>query len=373
MVGGGHGAFIGAIHRTAIEITGSAELVAGAFSADAERAMVSAVAIGIDKRRAYHSWRAMISSELALPVSERIGAVSIVTPNHLHAPIAVAALQAGFHVICEKPLADSLQGGLAIEEAAKASGKVFALTHTYLGYPLVRQARSLITSGEFGQVRRVTVGFTQDWLSLDSDGTASKQAEWRLDPQRAGLAGAFGDIGSHAASLTEFITGRRISRLCADLRALPGRNLDDDGACLFELEGGGKGTLVASQICTGDINELLIAVYCERGAVHWRQMTPNTLRVSRRGQPDEIWHAGNDRPYLPQQVRSIQRLPGGHPEGYIEALANQYGAFVEDIRSGGGSDAPVYATIEDGLAGMRFIAAAIASNADGSWVSLRGS
>jgi len=369
MVGGGEGAFIGAVHRTAADIAGNLNLVAGAFSADPAKAKRSGEAIGV--ARAYGSYAEMIASEKALPPHERIEAVSIVTPNHMHAGPAIAAFEAGFHVICDKPLADTLENAIAIGEAAKRSGKVLAITHTYTGYPLVKQARALVSGGTVGKVRRVMVQYTQDWLSREDDIAGNKQAEWRTDPKRSGEGGAFGDIGTHAANLAEYITGQSITKLCAELGRLPGRTLDDDGSCLFHLEGGAKGMLVASQVCTGNINELAISVYCDEAGLHWRQMEPNTLRVSRRDAPEEIWHAGGNRPYLAADIRAIQRTPAGHPEGYLEAFANLYRAFADDVRVGKMSAAPGYATIEDGLRGMRFVRAAKrSSDAGATWVEL---
>ncbi|MES1157406.1 MAG: Gfo/Idh/MocA family oxidoreductase [Alphaproteobacteria bacterium] len=369
MVGGGEGAFIGAVHRTAADIAGNLALVAGAFSADPAKAKRSGEAIGV--ARNYGSYTEMIAREKALPPSERIEAVSIVTPNHVHAGPAIAAFEAGFHVICDKPLADTLENAIAIGEAAKQSGKILAITHTYTGYPLVKQARALVAGGKLGKVRRVMVQYTQDWLSREDDIAGNKQAEWRTDPKRSGEGGAFGDIGTHAANLAEYITGQSIVKLCAELGHLPGRALDDDGSCLFHLEGGAKGMLAASQVCTGNINELAISVYCDEAGLHWRQMEPNTLRVSRRDAPEEIWHAGGNRPYLAPDIRAIQRTPAGHPEGYLEAFANLYRAFADDVRAGKMSAAPGYATIEDGLAGMRFVRAAKhSSDAGCAWVEL---
>ncbi len=370
MIGGGHGAFIGGVHRTASAIAGNWRLVAGAFSSTPEKALASAVEIGVE--RGYGSWAEMLAAEAALPADQRIEAVSIVTPNHMHAAPAIAALEAGFDVIIDKPLADTLANARAIAEAAARTGRRIAVTHTYTGYPMVKQARELIASGELGKVRRVAVKYTQDWLSRASDLENNKQAEWRVDPARSGEAGAFGDIGTHAANLVEFITGERIVALCAELTMMPGRRIDDDGAALLRLSGGGKGTLTASQICVGDANDLTISVYCEEAGLHWRQEEPNTLTVGRRDKPTETWHAGANRAYLGGDILAIQRTPGGHPEGYLEAFANIYAAFGKQIR-GEAADAgdPGYATMDDTLAGMKFIAASIASSRAGAvWVDL---
>jgi predicted dehydrogenase len=369
MVGGGEGAFIGAVHRTAAAIAGNIEIVAGALSSNPERARRSGQAIGLE--RVYGSYEEMIAAEAALPADQRVEALSIVTPNHMHAPPAIAAFGAGMHVICDKPLADTLENAIAISEAAARAGKILAITHTYTGYPLVKQMRGLVASGQLGAVRRVMVQYTQDWLSRPGDTAGNKQAEWRVDPARSGEGGALGDIGTHAFNLAEFITGQKVTRLCADLCHLPGRTLDDDGSCLFHLESGAKGMLAASQVCTGDINQLTISVYCEEGAVHWRQMQPNTFRLARRDAPDEIWHAGSNRPYVAQDILTIQRTPAGHPEGYLEAFANLYRAFADDVRAGKMSSAPGYATIDDAIAGMKFVRAAKrSSEAGATWVEL---
>lgn len=371
MIGGGQGAFIGAIHRTAAAIAGNWVLVAGAFSSTADKSRASGAEIGIDPARAYGSWQEMLEREAALPADVRIQAVSIVTPNHMHAPPAIAALEAGLDVIIEKPLANSMDNARAIADAVARTGRRIAVAHTYTGYPLVKQARALVTSGQFGKVRRVSVKYTQDWLSRPEDLDGNKQAAWRTDPGQSGDAGAFGDIGTHAANLVEFMTGERIASICAELTMLPGRQIDDDGGALFRLTGGGRGTLVASQVLVGDTNDLAISVYCDEAGLHWRQEEPNSLIVGRRDRPTEIWQAGANRAYLASGVRAIQRTPGGHPEGYIEAFANIYQAFGDQLRDGSAGAEPGYATIDDSLSGMRFLAAALESSRRGSvWIDL---
>ena len=372
MIGGGQGAFIGGVHRTAAAIAGNWQLVAGAFSSTAEKSKASGAEIGVDPARTYGSWAEMLEREAALPADERIEAVSIVTPNHMHAPPAIAAGEAGFDVIVDKPLADSLANAQAIADAAARTGRRIAVTHTYTGYPLVKQARRMVTSGQFGKVRRVAVKYTQDWLSRASDLEGNKQAAWRVDPAQSGDAGAFGDIGTHAANLAEFITGEDITAICAELTMLPGRQIDDDGAALFRLSGGGKGTLTASQVLVGDINDLAISVYCDEAGLHWRQEEPNTMRIGYRDKPTEIWHAGANRAYLASDVLAIQRTPGGHPEGYLEAFANIYRAFGEQLRGAPApQDEPGYATMDDALKGMKFLRAALDSSRRGAvWVDL---
>ncbi len=372
MIGGGEGAFIGPVHRTAAAIAGNCRLVAGALSSDPERARRSGDAIGLGPGRSYASYGAMIEGERALPQSERAEFVAIVTPNHVHAPAAIAALEAGFPVLSDKPLTDTLEAALAIADAAQRTGGLLGVTHTYTGYPMVKQARALVSSGELGPVRRVAVRYTQGWLAKAKD-SVGKQAEWRVDPARSGLAGAFGDIGTHAFNLVEFITGERMTRLSAEIRAaVPGRRLDDDGAAMFHLDGGARGTLVASQICTGDANGLEISVWCEEAGLHWRQEQPNSLRVARRGRPEEIWTPGADRGYVASVAMAATRLPAGHPEGYLEAFANIYRDFAEAVR-GRPPESPSYASLDDGIAGMRFIQAAYDSRARGAaWLDLEG-
>lgn len=370
MVGGGQGAFIGGVHRTAAALTGSWQLVAGALSSTPEKARTSGEALGLAADRIYGSWPEMLAREAALPADVRVEAVSIVTPNHMHAAPAIAAMEAGFDVILDKPLADSMAHARAIAEAAQRSGRRIAVTHTYTGYPLVKQAREMIATGDFGKVRRVIVKYTQDWLSRISDVEGNKQAEWRVDPERSGAAGAFGDIGTHAANLVEYVTGERIAEICAELTMLPGRAIDDDGAALFRLSGGGRGTLTASQTCVGDANDLAISVYCDEAGLHWRQEQPNTLTVGRRDRPTEIWQAGANRTYLAPGIRAIQRTPGGHPEGYLEAFANIYQAFGEAIRGSAAAEGG-WATMEDTLAGMKFIDACLVSSRRGAvWVKI---
>lgn len=372
MIGGGIGAFIGGVHRTAAAIAGNWELVAGAFSSNASVSRASGQEIGVDPARTYDSWEQMLAAEAALPPAERIEAVAIVTPNHMHAEPAIAALKAGFDVIIDKPLADSLEAAQAIADTAQRTGRRIAVTHTYTGYPLVKQARRMVASGTLGKVRRVSVKYMQDWLSRPEDLIGNKQAEWRVDPARSGQAGAFGDIGTHAANLVEFITGERISAICADLTMLPGRRIDDDGAALFRLAGGGRGTLTASQVCVGDINDLAIDIYCDEAGLHWRQEEPNTLRIGYRDKPTEIWNAGANRAYLAPDILAIQRTPAGHPEGYLEAFANIYAAFGRAIRGEPSSeDEPGFATMADALSGMKFIDASLKSSRAGAvWTDL---
>ncbi len=374
MIGGGEGAFIGAAHRAAARLAGHIVLVAGALSGDTERARRSGAAIGLAPERSYGTWHEMFAAERELPPDQRMEFVAIVTPNHVHALAAIAAMEAGFHVLTDKPLADSLESAQLVSEAVKQTGRLLGITHTYTGYPMVKQARALVARGALGAVRRVNVSYTQDWLSRATDTVGNKQAQWRTDPARAGEAGAFGDIGTHAFNLVEYITGDRVARLCAELRAVvPGRDLDDDGSALFHLSKGGAGTLSASQVCTGDINSLTVSIYCDEAGIHWRQEDPNTLHVRHRDKPAEVWTAGANRPYLSPEAIGATRLPAGHPEGYLEAFANIYGAFAGDVRNGIASAHPGYATVADGIAAMRFIRAARRSSERGAaWIDLSG-
>lgn len=371
MVGGGKGAFIGPVHRTAAAIAGNCQLVAGAFSSNPARARTSGEALGLAPERCYASWAALIEGEADRDPAERAEFVAIVTPNHLHAPVAIAALEAGLPVLTDKPLTDTMAAADAFVATAARTGGLVGVTHTYAAYPMVRQARALVAGGELGAVRRVAVRYTQGWLARAED-AVGKQAEWRIDPARSGLAGAFGDIGTHAFNLVETITGEAMVRLSAELRAaVPGRALDDDGAAMFHLAGGGRGTLVASQVCAGDANGLAISVWCEAAGVHWEQEKPNILRVARRNGPEELWTPGVDRGYLGQAAMRVTRTPAGHPEGYLEAFANIYRDFAQAVR-GDPPESPCYARLDAGMRAMRFIAAAHASSAQGGrWTELQ--
>lgn len=376
MVGGGPGAFIGGIHRLAAGMTGRIDLVAGAFSRSPEQSRAFGPDIGVSASRSYGSYSEMFEMENALPEDERIQCVSIVTPNDSHAAIACAALKAGFHVICDKPLAGRLEDGLKIEAAAKASGLVFGLTHTYTGYPLVIEARHRVAAGELGEVRRIAVSYLQDWLSHAEDTASSKQSAWRSDPGRSGESGAFADIGTHAFNLAEYIAGSRIESVAAELRTVvPGRSIDDDGAAMFRMANGASGLISASQVCGGAVNGLKIEVYGDKASLHWFQEEPNTLTILRRGEPDLVLHPGANAAYLCDEARAVCRTPGGHPEGYIEAFANLYAAFADKVArypDAGGSPNGI-ASIEDGVAALRFIRACIhSSNNQSAWTPLAG-
>lgn len=372
MVGGGSGAFIGAVHRLAANMTGAFDLVGGAFSRDADASRTFGRELGIAEGRAYGSYEEMLEAEAALPADERMECVSIVTPNSSHADIACKALESGMHVICDKPLAGRLEDAIRIEDAVKKSGLLFGLTHTYTGYPLVIEARERVQRGEIGQVRRIAVSYLQDWLSRADDTNASKQAKWRNDPAISGESGAFADIGTHAFNLVEFISGDEISAVAAELRSVvPGRVIDDDGAALFRLAGGASGTLAASQVCSGAVNGLRIEIYGAEASLHWAQEEPNSLTICRRGEPDQVLRPGVNLSYLSEAARARCRTPAGHPEGYIEAFANLYADFAQAVRAWPDATDNVYASVADGVRAMRFIRASItSSNNDSQWTAL---
>lgn len=374
MVGGGIGAFIGAVHRMAAALDGEIELVCGAFSSDPEKSRASGAELGLPPERVYGSFEEMIRREKKLPPEKRMEFVSIVTPNHVHFGPAKMALQNGFHVICDKPLAFNLKEALALEKLVEQTGLFFALTHNYTGYPMVKQARQMIRHGEIGAIRKVVVEYPQGWLSTKLEASGQKQAAWRTDPQRSGIAGAMGDIGTHAENLAEYITGLKISELCADISTfVPGRQLDDDGNVLLHFDNGAKGILHASQISAGEENNLNIRVYGEKGGLEWHQMEPNTLLVKWLDKPVQVYRTGGGTLYPEAQAHT--RIPAGHPEGYLEAFANIYRNFARCIRARkeGREPDPVYLdfpTVRDGVRGMRFIERVIYSGKSAKkWVA----
>jgi len=368
IVGGGRGAFIGSVHRMAAELDGQAQIVAGAMSSDPRIARESAAAWFLD--RGYTSYENMAASEAKH--EKGIDFVIIATPNHLHLPVARTFLAAGIHVICDKPLALSVAEGTELVSLVESGPTLFALTHNYTGYPAVRQAREMVRNGQLGEIRRVMVEYTQDWLMEPLETRGHKQASWRTDPLRAGPGGAVGDIGTHAHNLLEFVTERRVEAVCADLsRFVANRRLDDDASILLRLEGGARGTLVCSQIACGDENRLAIRVYGSRGALEWTQLDPGTLIYKPAGKPWERLVAGQS--YLTAAANALTRLPPGHPEGYIEAFANLYRSFIEDIRRIFRGETPQrdYPGVQEGLRGLRFVEQAVASSRAGAaWMRL---
>ncbi len=373
MVGGGRGAFIGGVHRMAAALDGHIDLVCGAFSSDSEKSRLSGQDLYLPEDRVYDSYSQMILTEKELPVGVRMDFVSIVTPNHMHFGPAKMALENGFHVVCDKPLCLSIKEAEELVDLVNKTGLIFALTHNYTGYPMVKQAKAMIRKGELGHIRKVIVEYPQGWLStlLEADANA-KQAIWRTDPNQSGAAGSMGDIGTHAENLAEYITGLKISEMCADLSIfVPGRKLDDDGNVLLRFENGAKGILHASQICNGEENNLNIRVYGEKGGISWRQMEPNTLTVIYQDKPSTIYRTGWAG--LEREAMAHTRIPAGHPEGYLEAFANIYRnfAFCIQARLSGEEVDPLYTdfpSIEDGLRGMNFVEKVVASK--GEWIKM---
>jgi len=372
MVGGGHGAFIGAVHRHAIALDGQAELIAGALSSTPERALESGRALGLPEAGNHPSWQALLEAELKRPAEARVDAVVIVTPTDSHFPIAQAFAEAGFNVVCDKPLVHTSAQADTLVETVAAGGTVFGVTYNYTGYPMVRQAREMVRSGALGAIRKVVVEYNQGWLASALEKTGNKQAGWRTDPARSGIAGALGDIGSHAENLVSTVTGLTIEELVADLSALvPGRALDDDASILLRFAGGARGVLVASQINAGVENDLRLRVSGELGTLEWRQQEPNRLVHHRQDGPMQILTRAS--PWLCESARRAGRIPPGHPEGFIEAFANIYRGVFADIRArqAGRVADPLdadYPTVADGARGVRFIECAVASSAERRWL-----
>ncbi|UOQ77757.1 Gfo/Idh/MocA family oxidoreductase [Hymenobacter sp. 5516J-16] len=365
MIGGGQGAFIGAVHRHAAALDGLYDLVAGAFSSNPETSRASGQLLGLEPERVYGSFEELIHGETQRPETERVQVLSIVTPNHLHFAPAKLALENGFHVILDKPMTFSLAEAKELQAVAEASNCRFCLTHTYTGYPMVKEARQLVASGELGSIRKAYVEYPQGWLSTFEEGGSNKQAAWRTDPARSGVAGAMGDIGTHAFNLLEYVTGLQVSQLCADINTVvPGRQLDDDGAVLLRLSGGASGVLVATQVAAGEENNVRLRVYGEKGGLEWQQVDANTLLVKWLDRPTEIRRTGTG--YVSSYARHNTRTPAGHPEGYLEAFANLYRNFALSLQADlSGTTAPPealdYPGIAAGVRGMAFIENVIAS------------
>ena len=365
MIGGGQGAFIGGVHRMAARLDDRFELVAGAFSSQAERNLATASELGVDKTRCYANHEALLAGETAREDGAEV--VAIVTPNHLHFPAALATLEAGLHVVCEKPMTLSVAEAERLARAAAASERRFVLTHNYAGYPLVQHARALVARGELGRLLHVQVEYLQEWLSEAPDAD-NRQAAWRLDPARAGAAGCLGDIGVHAFQLAQFISSQRVNQVSAELSsAVPGRSLDDNVQALLRFDGGARGMLWASQTAAGFENALSIRVIGERGSLQWAQEMPNELWLRPLNGPSQHLTRRDDT--LSAEIGRGVRLPGGHPEGYIEAFANLYQALADDLAAD--EHSAWLPGITDGVDGMRFISATLASSqAAGSWTSL---
>ncbi|WP_232335649.1 Gfo/Idh/MocA family protein [Mucilaginibacter arboris] len=365
MIGGGQGAFIGAVHRIAARMDDQYELVCGAFSSDPAKSKASGLLLNLPDNRIYNSWQELIEKEKQLPENERVQVISIVTPNHVHFAPAKEALENGFHVILDKPATFSLQEAKDLQQVIEQTGNLFCLTHTYTGYPMVKEARQIVLSGKLGKIRKVYVEYPQGWLSKFEEGTDNKQASWRTDPTKSGIAGAMGDIGTHAFNLCEYVSGLQIEKLCADINIMvQGRQLDDDGAVLLKFSNGASGILVATQVAAGEENNVKIRVYGEKGGLEWQQADANTLKVMLLDKPVEIWRTGGG--YTSSFAQQNTRTPAGHPEGYLEAFANLYKNFAFTIKAGLEGKKPEkewldFPGIEEGVRGMAFIENVIAS------------
>lgn len=375
MIGGGQGAFIGGVHRMAAALDQQIELVAGCFSRDYENTKQTGTQLYLDPRRCYRTYEEMADSEAKLPAGERIDFVSIVTPNSSHFPVATAFLQKGFHVVCDKPMTFNMKEAEELVALVEKTGLVFALTHNYTGNALIREARRMFLSGEMGTVRKAMVEYLQDFLMFPHEKEGMKQAVWRVDPAQAGLGGALGDVGSHALNILEYVTGDRVTSLCADKSTfLPDRKLDEDVNVLIRLESGGKGMIGLSQVATGEENALRFKIYASKGAVVWDQENPNYLSLYRYGEPRQVLTRGQG--YLSDTASSVTRVPTGHPEGYLEAFANIYVGAAQAIRrhlDGHPLQSTDYSfpTVYDGLRGMQFITKAVESAEKGStWLSM---
>lgn len=362
MVGGGQSAFIGAVHRMAANLDGQIELVAGAFSSDPKNSQATGELLFLKPSRVYASYEEMARAEAALPADERIDFVSIVTPNFLHAPVATAFLKAGFHVVCDKPMTLTLKEAKALRATVRKTGKVFALTHNYTGYPMVKEARELVRAGKLGKILKVVAEYPQGWLLDRIEAEGQKQASWRSDPKKAGSSCCLGDIGTHAENLGRYITGLHIESICAQFTTfIPGRKLEDDANLLLRYQGGARGVLHCSQISCGEENNLNIRVYGTLGSLAWQQEHPNELKFIPKGEPARILRRGNG--YVSDTAKKFTRLPFGHPEAFIEAFANIYLEAVAAIRASleGKEGTFDFPTVDDGVYGMAFLETAVKS------------
>lgn len=376
MIGGGEGSFIGPVHRMAARLDGMIELVSGSFSKDINVSYSTGTRLGLDKARIYGDWKEMIRKESMLPEDLRPHFVSIVTPNYLHYGPARMALESGFSVVCDKPLCMDTDEAVDLFDTIKDTGQLFCLTHNYTGYPMVKKARELVMSGEIGEVRKVAVEYLQGWLSSPVESSGNRQAEWRVDPERAGIAGAMSDIGTHAFNLAEYVTGMEVDEICADLNnTLPERVLDDDGSVLMRFKNGVRGTLLASQIALGEENNLSVRVYGSKGSLSWRQMEPNSLIVMWPDRSYQHFRTATTFDEMGELSGFHSRLPAGHPEGFIEAFANIYRNFalhlIAKIEGKQQDKRYDYPGIIAGIRGMKFLEAAVASSDnDSEWVSV---
>ena len=363
MIGGGLNAFIGAIHRLAAIMDGQVELVCGCFSSHPEVSFSTGKSLFLARNRVYETWQEMIEKEAKLPEGERMDFVSIFTPNHVHFGPAMMALEHGFHVVIDKPFTFTLEEAFKLKEKVSETGLILAITHTYSGYPAVKHARKMISDGMLGKIRKVYVEYPQGWLSEKVEDKGNIQASWRTDPSRSGKAGCMGDIGTHAHHLAEYITGLRVTSLCAELNTfVPGRLLDDDGAALLRFEHGASGVLIASQVAAGEENPLKIRVYGEKGGLEWAQHEPNTLILKWLDKPQELYRTGTG--FMSAPAVANTRTPGGHPEGYLEAFANIYRNFTKTVMARMDGNEPLpewldFPGVEEGVRGMQFIEAVV--------------
>lgn len=373
MVGGGPGSFIGAVHRMAAALDSKIDLVCGAFSSDPAKSAQTGREFFLNPDRVYPDYQSMFITESKLPDNEKMDFVSIVTPNHVHFHPARLALEYGFHVVCDKPMTHSLEEAYELRDLVNRTGLIFAVTHTYSGYPMVKQARAMVSNGELGKIRKVVVEYPQGWLSTLLEASDSRQASWRTDPSKSGIAGAMGDIGTHAEHLAEYITGLKIDKVCADISTLvEGRKLDDDGNVLIRFDNGARGILYASQISAGEENNLRIRIYGEKGSLDWSQMEPNTLTMRWLDKPIQVFRTGSVGLY--PETNAHTRVPAGHPEGYLEAFANIYRNVAHCIRARKSGKQPDmfyndFPDVEDGVRGMEFIYKVIESGrSEQKWV-----
>ena len=372
MIGGGRDAFIGAIHRIAINMDGQIDMVAGALSVNPEVAIASGHDLFLDEERIYTDYKTMLEKEAAMPKDKRIDFVSIVTPNFVHFDPAIMALEKGFHVAIEKPMTFTLDEAKKLKAKVDETGLTLLLTHTYTGYPIIKQAKQMVKSGMFGKIRKIYVEYPQGWLSTFLEGSNNKQAAWRTDPKRSGIAGAMGDIGTHAFNMAEYVSGLQVTHLCANLNTVvDGRMLDDDGATFMKFNNGATGVLMATQIAAGEENCVKVRVYGEKGGLEWKQEDANTLLVRWLDKPTEIYRAGTG--YVSSYASHNSRTPAGHPEGYLEAFANLYRNFTLTVRAKMNGEKPKdewldFPGVDDGIRGMAFIENVVASGkSDAKW------
>lgn len=379
MVGGGKGSFIGGVHRLAANLDGQIELVCGAFSRDPKKSKETGRTLFLEEDRVYDNYKEMMAAEAMLPKDKRMDFVSIVTPNHVHAEPALLAMEHGFPVIIDKPLCFDMEEAKAIQKKVTESELPFALTHTYTGYPMVKQARKMIADGAIGPVKKIVVEYPQGWLSEKLEAGENKQASWRTDPSKSGKAGAYGDIGTHAANMAEYISGLKITKVLSQLsKVVEGRLLDDDASVLLEFEGGVPGVLACSQISAGEENNLKIRVYGDKGGMEWQQEDNNSLTVKWHGKPNQVYRTGVDNEgYLSEAAVANSRVPAGHPEGYLEAFANIYRNFALHVRahaSGENHNFEIYdyPNVDEGVHGMALVDAVVESTDKGNvWISVK--